>query len=295
MITLDTQNSAQLVTIMTEKLAKHLSAGTKAVLLVNNLGGFSMLELALVTREVLKSPMAAQISHLIGPATLVSALDMKGFSLTVLQMEAAFLEALKAPVEVLGWTPIHAVEPVTSLTSERVVIQLEFTPSQDEQVGQVVARVAQKLIDLEVGLNALDAKVGDGDTGSTFAAGARKVKSALEAQQLPQGASLPEALKQGLEQMKHYGGAQIGHRTLVEALVAGKSLAEAAEATAQGAESTAQMQSARAGRSSYLNQQTLDGVKDPGAYAVEKVFAALGEARRGSQRTCSPRRRSVVF
>lgn len=320
-ITLDTQNSEKVVSIMTEKLANSLSSGTRAVLLVNNLGGFSMLELALVTREVLKSPLAAQISHLIGPATLVSALDMKGFSLTVLQIEAAFLEALKAPVEVLGWAPIHAVEPVTTLSSQRVVSKLEFTPSQDEQTARVVSRVAQTLIDLEAELNALDAKVGDGDTGSTFAAGARKVKSALEAQQLPladlpslfalvgeqlatvmggssgvlmsilftaagqqlaQGGTLPEALQQGLAQMKHYGGAQIGHRTLIDALepaldalVAGKTLAEAAEAAAQGAESTAQMQSARAGRSSYLNQQTLDGVKDPGAYAVERVFAAL--------------------
>ncbi len=44
-----------------------------------------------MTRDVLKSPLEAQISYLIGPATLVSALDMKGFSLTVLQVEAAFL------------------------------------------------------------------------------------------------------------------------------------------------------------------------------------------------------------
>jgi len=310
-ITLDTQNSEQLVTLMTEKLAKHLSSGTRAVLMVNNLGGFSMLELALVTRDVLKSPLAAQISHLIGPATLVSALDMKGFSLTVLQVEAAFLEALKAPVEVLGWAPVHAVESVTTLSSQRVVSNVEFTPSQDERTAQIVDRVAQTLIDLEAELNALDAKVGDGDTGSTFAAGARKVKSALEAQQLPladlptlfalvgeqlatvmggssgvlmsilftaagqrlaEGGTLPQALTQGLEQMKHYGGAQIGHRTLVDALEpalaalsAGSSLAEAAAAAAQGADSTAQMQSARAGRASYLNQQTLDGVKDPGA------------------------------
>ncbi len=44
-ITLDTQNSTQLVSIMTEKLANSLSSGTKALLLVKNLGGFSMLEL----------------------------------------------------------------------------------------------------------------------------------------------------------------------------------------------------------------------------------------------------------
>ncbi|MFP4880416.1 DAK2 domain-containing protein [Klebsiella pneumoniae] len=41
------------------------------------------------------------------------------------------------------------------------------------------------LIDLEEHLNALDAKVGDGDTGSTFAAGAREIAERLERQQLP--------------------------------------------------------------------------------------------------------------
>ena len=82
--------------------------------------------------------------------------------------------------------------------------------------------------------------------------------------------------------MKHYGGAQPGHRTLVdalqpalEALAAGESLAAAAAAAQRGADATAQMQSAKAGRSAYLNQQSLDGVKDPGAYAIEKVFAVL--------------------
>ncbi len=184
-----------------------------------------------------------------------------------------------------------------------------------------ITRVTQTLIDLESELNALDAKVGDGDTGSTFAAGAKRIQRALQEKQLPlnelptlialigeqlagamggssgvlmsilftsagqhleEGSSLPEALMQGLERMKHYGGAQPGDRTLIDALqpaleklVAGESLTAAAQAAAQGAEATAQMNSAKAGRSAYLNQQSLDGVKDPGAYAVEKVFQVM--------------------
>ncbi|PPS57807.1 hypothetical protein CRX72_06915 [Pantoea sp. BRM17] len=58
-------------------------------------------------------------------------------------------------------------------------------------------------------------------------------------------------------------------------LEGGESLTAAAQAAAQGAEATAQMNSAKAGRSAYLNQQSLDGVKDPGAYAVEKVFQVM--------------------
>ena len=321
--TLETQNSREIVAIMTEKLAKTLPESKKSLLLINNLGGFSMLELAVLTREVLKSPLANRLSHLIGPATLVSALDMKGFSLTVLQLEEAFTEALAAPVEVQGWQPVQTLATPQLMAAEKVASQLQARPSQNAQVAAVVKTVSQTLIDLEEELNALDAKVGDGDTGSTFAAGARRMKKELEGDRLPlaelpslmavvgeqlatvmggssgvlmsilftaagqhleQGGNVAQALEHGLERMKHYGGAQIGHRTLVDALepalkalVAGESLQVAAAAAQQGAESTAQMQSAKAGRSSYLNQQSLDGVKDPGAYAVERVFAALSQ------------------
>ena len=51
------------------------------------------------------------------------------------------------------------------------------------------------------------------------------------------------------------------------------SLAAAVTAAREGAESTAQMLKAKAGRSSYLNSDNLEGVKDPGAVAVEHVFA----------------------
>ncbi len=320
-ITLDTQNSRSISGIMTDKLAQALPDGKQALLLINNLGGFSQLELALLTREVLQTPLAARITHLIGPATLVSALDMKGFSLTLLALEEPFLTALNAPVQVLGWAPVYDFAPINLQVASRVESLIDFDPSDNAQVAHAVECVTQTLIALESELNALDAKVGDGDTGSTFAAGAKKIQRSLQDKQLPlnevptllaligeqlasvmggssgvlmsilftsagqhleEGSALPQALMHGLERMKHYGGAEPGHRTLVdalqpalEALVAGESLAVAAQAAAQGADATASMVQAKAGRSAYLNQHSLDGVKDPGAYAIEKVFAAL--------------------
>ncbi|MCE0490253.1 dihydroxyacetone kinase subunit DhaK [Pantoea sp. Mb-10] len=320
-ITLDTQNSRNISSIMTDKLAQALPDGKQALLLINNLGGFSQLELALLTREVLQTPLAARITHVIGPATLVSALDMKGFSLTLLALEEPFLTALNAPVQVLGWAPVYDFAPINLQAASRVESLIDFDPSENAQVAHAVARVTQTLIDLESELNALDAKVGDGDTGSTFAAGAKKIQRGLQEKQLPlnevptllaligeqlasvmggssgvlmsilftsagqqleEGSALPQALMHGLERMKHYGGAEPGHRTLVdalqpalEALVAGESLEAAARAAAQGAAATASMVQAKAGRSAYLNQHSLDGVKDPGAYAIEQVFAAL--------------------
>lgn len=48
-------------------------------MLINNLGGVSALEMALLTKELAHSALKENIAYLIGPAPLVSALDMKGF------------------------------------------------------------------------------------------------------------------------------------------------------------------------------------------------------------------------
>ncbi|WP_017347328.1 dihydroxyacetone kinase subunit DhaK [Pantoea sp. A4] len=321
--TLATQNSREVIATMTHTLAANRPLGGQQLLMLNNLGGVSQLELAQITHEILQTPLAQHVTHLLGPATLVGALDMKGISLTLLQLEEAFLAALEAPVEVVGWIKPVALQPVAALPAQKVTSQLQITPSEHDATRQVVGLITAQLIALEQELNALDAKVGDGDTGSTFAAGARRIEQLAQQNQLPladhaqllalvgeelatvmggssgvlmsilftaagqalqQGEPLAQALQHGLEQMKHYGGAQPGHRTLVDALqpalvalVAGEPLAQAAAAAQRGAEATATMQSAKAGRSAYLSQHSLDGVKDPGAYAVEKVFAALSK------------------
>lgn len=63
--------------------------------------------------------------------------------------------------------------------------RVEFQPSANEQVAGIIEQVTATLANLEAHLNALDAKVGDGDTGSTFAAGAREIADLLHHQQLP--------------------------------------------------------------------------------------------------------------
>ena len=81
--------------------------------------------------------------------------------------------------------------------------------------------------------------------------------------------------------MKQYGGADLGDRTLIDALqpaleaLRDSDLRTAAQAAQQGAEATAKMAKAGAGRSSYVNKENLDGVMDPGAVAVAEVLNVL--------------------
>ncbi|MFP7355951.1 glycerone kinase [Klebsiella pasteurii] len=317
-----TQNSAEIVTLMTEKLSTALPETGRLAVMINNLGGVSVAEMAILTRELAHTPLHQRIDWLIGPASLVTALDMKGFSLTAIVLEESIEKALLSAVETAGWqTPVQprkiSVMP-SSLRSSRV----EFAPSENSVVADYVERVTGTLSDLEADLNALDAKVGDGDTGSTFAAGARDIADLLQRRQLPlanlatlfaligerltvvmggssgvlmsifftaagqkleQGASVAEALNAGLAQMKFYGGADEGDRTMIDALQPALAALQAepdnlraAFAAAQaGADRTLHASKANAGRASYLNSDSLRGNMDPGAHAVAMVFKAL--------------------
>ena len=317
----DTQNSKAIIDTLVTPLKAKADDGRFAVL-INNLGGVSALEMALLTKELAHSALKDNLAYLIGPAPLVSALDMKGFSLTLLKLNDLFEKALHEEVETLGWQKPVAFAPLRTQEHSAIHDRVEFTPSANPQVGEYVSVVTKTLIQLENRLNALDAKVGDGDTGSTFAQGAREIAQRLEENNLPlndvstllllvgerlatvmggssgvlmsifftaagqklhDGQPLPEALLSGLAQMKQYGGADLGDRTLIDALQpALKALKDgdiqaAAQAAQQGAEATAKMAKAGAGRSSYVNKENLDGVMDPGAVAVAEVFNVLAQ------------------
>jgi dihydroxyacetone kinase len=88
----------------------------------------------------------------------------------------------------------------------------------------------------------------------------------------------------GLAAIQRVGEAEVGDRTLVDALVpavaaleddGAGAFARAAEAAADGARSTAELR-ARLGRASYVGDRA-KGVADPGAVGVALLFWALAE------------------
>jgi dihydroxyacetone kinase len=94
--------------------------------------------------------------------------------------------------------------------------------------------------------------------------------------------SLDDALQSGIHTIKHYGGARVGDRTLLDALqpavtalTASSGWAAVAQAAREGAEGTRKLERAGAGRSAYLRADSLVGHADPGAVAVAIVFEAL--------------------
>ncbi|MFF8378241.1 dihydroxyacetone kinase subunit DhaL [Streptomyces sp. NPDC015661] len=94
---------------------------------------------------------------------------------------------------------------------------------------------------------------------------------------------LAEALDAGVAAVSQLGGAQVGDKTMLDALVPAvealrSSYEEARTAAEEGALATVPLQ-ARKGRASYLGERSI-GHQDPGATSSALLFAALADTAR---------------
>ncbi|MCJ2073737.1 dihydroxyacetone kinase subunit DhaK [Methylobacterium sp. J-030] len=248
--------ATDLARMMTGRLSGAVAGAERLALLVNNLGAASALEMQILTRAVLATDLGKRVRLLIGPAPLMTALDMHGASLSVLPLDDELEAALTEPVPLPAWPGAIRIAPPMLHPLPKGLAGETFTPSRDPVTAARIAAVAQALIAAEAKLNALDAKVGDGDAGTTFAGAARAVLADLErlpqadsaalcralaerigravggssgvlgsiffaaaAAALGEGAAWPAALAQGVARVQGYGGAKPGDRTLLDALV----------------------------------------------------------------------------
>jgi dihydroxyacetone kinase len=112
----------------------------------------------------------------------------------------------------------------------------------------------------------------------------RKMSTSLARSEAITQAEVCQAVQDGVDAVSLYGGATVGSRTMLDALVPmAQSLVEsedlqlAASKAREGADGTATMKSASAGRSNYLSEDSLSGTPDPGACAAAIVAEALSK------------------
>ena len=290
---------------------------TPHVALLNNLGGASVLEMSVLLHELIQSSIGSNITHIVGPAAMMTSLDMRGFSISTYPLNKADLKALESATSLAAWPGVSHVAPIQIVGLPDGLTPVMPLPSQHKPTREFLTRCCELLISIEADLNALDAKSGDGDTGSTLAGAARALIGAMDklplsdytqlyraiAQELSQtmggssgvllaiffaaagdgassGLPMREALIAGLKRMQEIGGANLGDRTMVDALSPAldaleNGMKDAAVAARTGANYTATLLQAKAGRSSYISAAQLEGHIDPGAEAVARLFEYL--------------------
>ncbi len=242
------------IEMVVDRLSPHLGDGPHAALL-NNLGGTTPLEMAVLAEELIRSPIGARIKWLIGPAPMMTSLDMQGFSVSLLPVGAAEQAGLAADVAPWAWPGCLPVGAVDLRPLPDGLTPIRPIPSADPGRAQFITRCCEILIAAEADLNALDAKSGDGDTGSTLAGAARALIGALDRLPLADltqlyraiglelsqtmggssgvllaiffsaagdasasGKNAVDALKAGLDRIQQVGGAGPGDRTMIDAL-----------------------------------------------------------------------------
>ncbi len=180
------------------------------MLLVNGLGGTPPMELDVVAREALAQAEArGLVVERAWTGTLLSALDMRGCSLSLLRVDDARLALLDAPTGAPAW-------PGGGHLNRDMRLAAAETPAREEQNAPVPAEMeAMRRVSLavmsamgaaEAELTDLDARAGDGDLGASLARGAEAVRA------LPSGAwaDPPTALRSMADAVRRAIGGSSG-------------------------------------------------------------------------------------
>ncbi|MET1005075.1 MAG: dihydroxyacetone kinase family protein [Propionibacteriaceae bacterium] len=165
-----------------------LGAGSRVALLVNNLGGSAAGELNLVAGSAVRYLTTRQLTvERAWAGTFLSALEMPGCSLSLLEVDDARLEWLDAPTRTTAW-PEHlgrlpaARVPVevAGAVDESGIDPANGSLSPSSALRRALEAVCATLVDAESELTRLDQQVGDGDLGDSLARAARAMSAELD-------------------------------------------------------------------------------------------------------------------
>nr|XP_004667737.2 triokinase/FMN cyclase [Jaculus jaculus]XP_045007755.1 triokinase/FMN cyclase [Jaculus jaculus] len=185
----------QIVTLMLDHMtnasnASHVpvKTGSSVVLVVNNLGGLSFLELGIIadaTVRTLEGRGVKVARALVG--TFMSALEMAGVSLTLLLVDEPLLKLIDAETTAAAWPNVAKVSVTGRKRSREAPKEPQEAPGAaaaggvaSQRMVLVLERICTTLLGLEEHLNALDRAAGDGDCGTTHSRAARAIQGWLK-------------------------------------------------------------------------------------------------------------------
>lgn len=176
----------------------NINKNDETVLLVNNLGGVSPLEMGGITAEVvnqLKDSYGIKPVRILS-GTFMTSLNGLGFSISLLKLtdsgvSQSLLELLDAPAEATGWSaPIKGSTWAKPPTEESTTEESKDVPNKPSNItlepqlaSKVLQHALQRLIEAEPDITAYDTAVGDGDCGIGLKRGAEGILAALDSSQ----------------------------------------------------------------------------------------------------------------
>jgi dihydroxyacetone kinase len=277
-----------------------LTGGDRVVVLVNNLGGSTTMELAIVARHAIATLEAKGIRvERAYAGTFLSALEMAGVSLTVMRVDDARLARLDAPTSAPAWPAMANLPRRGSTVIPAPVSTAAPRGSAGTPLAAVLKRVADALTAAESILTEMDQVVGDGDLGASLTRGAEAMRAHLDTFPADSAATL-HALSQVVARALGGTSGPLYSAFLLRASrnLAGPSpLAAWAQAFSAGCAAVMELGGAKAGDRTMLDAllpaaAALESAATRGASPTEALSAAVAAARAGAEATrhMSPRR-----
>ncbi|KAJ2783895.1 Dihydroxyacetone kinase 2 [Coemansia javaensis] len=163
------------------------------VVLVNNLGAASNLEMGLVTKLAVEATRAAGHDPVrVFSGTYMTGLAMPGASISLLVLPAdaaerdALLALVDAPAHCAGWVNhVHAEGASAGDDEAPPAPAAPAAPASDARWERAVESAYQCVVAAEAEVTRLDQLMGDGDCGQVLLSGATAVREAVQATQLP--------------------------------------------------------------------------------------------------------------
>ncbi|KAJ2371432.1 Dihydroxyacetone kinase 2 [Coemansia sp. RSA 2607] len=174
------------------KKSSNSNTKRRAVLLVNNLGATSNLEMGLVTKLAAESCKAQGIDAVrVFSGTYMTGLAMPGASITLLMLPdddsrcADLLSLVDAPAFCPGWINHAHVNDAGSTDESAQGPTIRFKSESDSTWEKVISEAYASVVEEEPQVTLLDQLMGDGDCGQVLLSGATAIRDAAQKTQLP--------------------------------------------------------------------------------------------------------------
>lgn len=190
----------QIVALMLDHMTSTANAsrvpvqpGSLVVLVVNNLGGLSFLELGIMADAALRclEGRGVKVARVL-VGTFMSALEMPGVSLTLMLVDEPLLKLIDAETTAAAWPNVAKVSVTGRKRIRAAPIEPQEVPdttaaegAASKQMVLVLKQVCSTLLGLEDHLNALDRAAGDGDCGTTHSHAAKAIQGWLKENPAP--------------------------------------------------------------------------------------------------------------
>lgn len=177
-----------------------LKKGDRVALVVNNLGGTSVLELNIVARAAityLTQGKEVKVDR-VYVGSFMTSLEMAGVSITLLQLDKTRVDCLDQSTTAPAWPRVSVSTNSGFMRTDKQPLEIPMNAAEEkketssekltalgEKVYAVISHVTNALNAAESYLNELDNLAGDGDCGTTLSRGASAIKKALGTQDAP--------------------------------------------------------------------------------------------------------------